>query len=448
MIEHVFDDQVRGQVPTAVLASWMKALADLDRNISDAERIDQLRLLEDLKSGAAAAQARIAADFDASRRADQAARGVPTSQQGKDVGAQVALARRESPHRASRLLGMAKALAHEMPHTMAALSGGRLNEWRATLLVRETACLQVEDRRSVDAALCRDPATLDGLGNAKLVAEVKKLAYRLDAESVVRRARRAETEWRVTCRPAPDTMAYLTALLPARQAISVYAALAGVADTHTGTGDRRSRGQLMADTLVERATGRAAADQVPIEVGLVMTDRTLLAGDDEPALLHGYGTVPADLGRDWVDSTDRAGIAAWLRRLYTHPGSGALVAMDSRRRLLPRSLRRYVDTRDQSCRTPWCDAPIRHRDHVMAHEDGGPTTAANSQGLCEACNYAKQALGWTARPRPGPTHTVETVTPTGHRYASTAPRLPGTPGTASQDSSALARHFADIIRAA
>ena len=74
--------------------------------------------------------------------------------------------------------------------------------------------------------------------------------------------------------------------------------------------------------------------------------------------------------------------------------------------------------RDQTCRTPWCDAPIRHCDHVIAVEAGGATSAGNGQGLCEECNYAKQAPGWTARPRPGPRHTIETTTPTGHRYLS------------------------------
>ncbi|HSN35197.1 MAG TPA: HNH endonuclease, partial [Arthrobacter sp.] len=47
-------------------------------------------------------------------------------------------------------------------------------------------------------------------------------------------------------------------------------------------------------------------------------------------------------------------------------------------------------------------------------------------GLCEACNHTKELPGWTARPRPGPRHTLETTTPTGHNYQSTAPPLPGT----------------------
>jgi hypothetical protein len=102
--------------------------------------------------------------------------------------------------------------------------------------------------------------------------------------------------------------------------------------------------------------------------------------------------------------------------------------MDSRARRFPAGLGSFIDLRDQTCRNPWCDAPIAHRDHPWAAAAGGPTTAANGQGLCEACNYAKQAPGWRAREVPGePRHTVETITPTGHRYRSTAPPPPGTP---------------------
>ena len=117
------------------------------------------------------------------------------------------------------------------------------------------------------------------------------------------------------------------------------------------------------------------------------------------------------------------GIDVWLRRLYSRPATGELVAMDSTARRFGGNLAQFLRLRDQACRTPWCDAPIRHLDHARDSADSGPTSASNGQGLCEACNHAKQALGWTARPRPGPRHTVETTTPTGHRYTSTAPPI-------------------------
>ena len=62
-------------------------------------------------------------------------------------------------------------------------------------------------------------------------------------------------------------------------------------------------------------------------------------------------------------------------------------------------------------------------DHAVDVALGGATDTSNGQGVCEGHNYAKQAHGWSARPRPGPRHTIETTTPTGHTYVSVAPRL-------------------------
>jgi hypothetical protein len=76
------------------------------------------------------------------------------------------------------------------------------------------------------------------------------------------------------------------------------------------------------------------------------------------------------------------------------------------------------------CRTPWCDAPIRHHDHVKGDAAGGATAADNGQGLCEACNYAKEVPGWTAQADPD-AGTVWTTTPTGHDYPSPEPAPPG-----------------------
>jgi hypothetical protein len=114
---------------------------------------------------------------------------------------------------------------------------------------------------------------------------------------------------------------------------------------------------------------------------------------------------------------------ATLRRLYAHPRSGALVAMESRARIFPRGLAAFIELRDQRCRTPYCDAPIRHRDHARSWAQGGPTTADNGLGSCERCNYAKEAPGWrvSTSTDENRTHTAEFTTPTGKTYRSAAP---------------------------
>jgi hypothetical protein len=120
--------------------------------------------------------------------------------------------------------------------------------------------------------------------------------------------------------------------------------------------------------------------------------------------------------------TDRRSRAT-LRRLYAHPRSGALVAMESRTRLFPRGLAAFVELRDQRCGTPYCDAPIRHRDHPQPWAEGGPTTADNGLGACERCNYTKEVAGWRVRTSIDETHThtAEFTTPTGKTYRSGAP---------------------------
>lgn len=427
-------------VPTATVQDLIAAVGSIKLCADGAGMIGQLSGLQHVKSAIAGLEARITAAFDGHERRAQAEAGIPASDQGQGVAAQIALARGESPSRGGRLLGLAKALVTEMPHTLAALDAGQLSEWRATLLVKETACLTAADRCAVDEELAADAGTLRGAGDRTVIAAARAASYRRDPRSVTQRASHAASERHVSLRPAPDTMTYLTALLPVAEGVTVHTALSRHADSVRSDGDPRSRGQIMADALVERTTGVSGGIS-GVEIQLIMTDRTLFQGDNEPARLAGYGIVPAGWARAVINpeqeppgndsgtaarmDSGRRDLDTWLRRLYTAPATGDLVAMDSRARLFPAGLRRFIRARDQTCRAPYCDAPIRHHDHVVPWHDGGATSLGNGAGLCEACNQTKEIPGWKARPRPGPRHGVEFTTPTGHSYYSTAPPLPG-----------------------
>jgi hypothetical protein len=401
----------------AALTGLIRTLPDLDTDADDAVLIDQIRLLEELKSVAAAVQARVTARFAASQREAQLDAGVPAERAERGIAAQIGLARRISHFQARRYAGWARILTTELPATFAELEAGKASEWRAMLVARETAWLSREHRAAVDTELA---PRLEALGDKRVETETKKAAYRLDPSGYVDRLSHAANERRVSLRPAPDAMTRLTALLPVAQGVAVYAALGRDADTNIASGDTRGRGQVMADTLVERVTGQARADQVPVEINLVIDTDTLLSNGSEPALLNGQ-PIPAATARDLALRPDAP---RWLRRLYTHPGSGDLVAMDTRRRLFTTNQRKFIALRDQTCRTPWCDAPIRHTDHVRPANHGGKTSVSNGAGLCAACNFAKQAPGWTARP--GPSGHIDLITPTGHHYRSRPPALPRT----------------------
>jgi hypothetical protein len=232
--------------------------------------------------------------------------------------------------------------------------------------------------------------------------------------------------------------------------VAVHAVLTRAAATARAAGDERTKGQVMADFLVaavlhagarqqqdqttwDLTRARDTAQESPddqqasqrlgprIELGLVMTDQTLFGTSDDPAHLTGFGPIPAELAREIVAGACGREEEVWLRRLYTSPETGELVSMEARGRFFRGGLARFIRLRDQVCRNPWCDAPIRQVDHVRGTAGGGATAGRNGQGLCEACNQAKEALGWRARP--GPDGTIETITPTGHTYATRPPPI-------------------------
>ncbi len=202
-----------------------ESVFEVDAGAGEAQLRAQVERFERVKSAAAAGQARATALWAEKRRAAEQAAGVPKAKRGRGLASEVALARRDAPVCGNTHLGMATALVDEMPHTLAALAAGALSEYRATLIVRESACLSVQHRRELDTELCADVSRLDGWGNKRVAAEAKKIAARLDAAAVVDRSAQAATDRCVTIRPAPDTMTYVTALLPVGQGVAVYAAL-------------------------------------------------------------------------------------------------------------------------------------------------------------------------------------------------------------------------------
>ena len=405
------------------IQGWTRRLRASVGVMDDADRIDRLRALEELRCAVEGAQAEVTADFVLSQRQAAARRGVPSERRDRGVAAQVAFAKRESHARGQRDVGLAMVLRNELTCTREALRQGRISAWKATLVARETACLSLEHRQLVDEALAGDPAKIEAMGEREVVAACQDLAARFDPGAVAERRRRAEADRHTSLRPAPDTMTWLGALLPVKDGVAVHKALLDEANRKQAAGDPRSRGAIMADTLVDRILRPHLADgaRPPLMINIVVSDQVLLGDKDGTGYVEDYGEVPGDLLREWIAEHAEQGVADWVRRLYQPPGTGDLVAMDSRGRRFEGKLAEFLRLRDRRCRNPWCNAPIRHLDHAKDAAKGGSTSARNGQGLCEACNHAKQADGWSAQAVDGPVHTIEIITPTGHRYLSTVP---------------------------
>jgi uncharacterized protein DUF222 len=388
---------------------------------SDAVRIDRIALLEKIKAAATALQMAESVRFAQSQAEAQLADGVHPERIGRGVADQLGLACRVSGFAAARRLGMARALWFELPETYRLLTAGQISEYVASLVVTETRHLDANTRRDVDAQIAA--AGIARMGPRSAAACAGKYAYEADREGYVQRGRTERKNRRVGVRPAPDTMSLLIGYLPAEQGVACLKALRQETDAVKAAGDARCRDQIMADTLVERITGQAQASDVNAELQIVM-DLGALLDANEPTTpeLAGYGPLPADIACD-ILATSKGRL--WWRRLYAAPVGGPLAGGDPDRRRFDGHLRKLIMWRDKRCRDSFCDAPIRHIDHIDRYADGGLTIYPNGRGECERGNYAREMPGWKVQAvssgLDGQQHTITITTPTGHTYLSRAP---------------------------
>nr|WP_219635637.1 DUF222 domain-containing protein [Nocardioides ungokensis] len=339
-------------VQQRALDGLVEMLADLDVPADDATCIDHLEALERIKSAAAAAQAAITDQLD-HRRPHTPAR--VAGRRDAALGAEIGLARRESPHRGRAHLTLARALLHDLPHTYTALRRGDLSERRAQIIATETSHLTREHRLTIDAQIAGEPGALDGLGETRLTQAVRRLALSLDEVTALARRHRAHASRRVTGRLLGDGMAQLSITLADWQYAAVMTSLTEATDRDRATGDPRTRGQHQTDTAVARLTGQPTATRTPVALKVLVSAETLLGHDHTPAWLPWCGHIPATIARDLAATSPQ--IRSTIQRFFHYPTTGALVALETEAAHFTGHLRDHLTLRDQTCRTPWCNAP-------------------------------------------------------------------------------------------
>lgn len=352
-----------------------------------APHLRAIRQLERAKAQLEVMQALLEEQYARAQIHAQREAGVPREHVGRGVADEISLARRTSPKRAGDQLAVRRVLGETMPRIFDQVLAGDVQPWAAEQVAQVALVLDDQDRDRLDAELA--PRIVQ-LTPASAKGAARRIADRLDQDAASRRLERNEAQRYVSIRPAADGMVRLCALLPTRAGVAVHAALTKLAAAAPATGETRSKGQLMADELVERVTGRETPTAVPIQLQLLMTDRTLLAHGTDTALLDGM-PIPAEaalalaLATSQELSSDGPGIDTneprrYLRRLFTDPATGNLTDMDVKRRAFTGAVRTFITARDQRCRIPHCDAAIRDIDHVTRYADGGETHISNGAG--------------------------------------------------------------------
>lgn len=390
------------------------------------EMVEGIGALESLKSCAGAVQAEITCAHVDAVTSDRTERGVRQKHPEWGIGADVAMARHESPRSGVEYVNFCQLLVSGLPFTLQGLKYGVINAAEAQVIYRETRHLDPAARAEIDARLFTDVHTCFGLGGKKLGSMVRHWALAYGSENETDLAAKAMKDRYVNIYPLDAHRMKLVGILPTEYGVAIAQVLARETGRAQAAGDGRNCAQVAADTVLEGLTGVSDPASFPVQLAVVMTDRTLFQGHPEPAYLQGYGIISAQKARELFAGNPANPLDSWVRRLYTAPGTGDLVAMDQKTRLFSGGLKQFINVRDQFCRTPYCGGRIQHLDHVVQSARGGATRAENASSRCAWCNATKEAPGWEESPIPGDRHTLRVTTSSRHVHTSTAPRMPGT----------------------
>jgi uncharacterized protein DUF222 len=129
-------------------------------------------------------------------------------------------------------------------------------------------------------------------------------------------------------------------------------------------------------------------------VQITMDLETLLGLRDNPADLHGYGPLPANLARLLAADAD------W-QRFIQDPLTGAPIDLGRTRRHPDAALRRWIIARDRTCLFPGCYRPAHdcEPDHNPAWTAGGGSDKDTLHQLCPK-HHKVRHHGWSYQRHP------------------------------------------------
>ena len=104
----------------------------------------------------------------------------------------------------------------------------------------------------------------------------------------------------------------------------------------------------------------------------------------------------ADLLAKAVPAANLAAAEASARAAADQGAGGCAHTMEAPGYRVPDRLRRWLNTRDRTCRNPVCRQPATRcdQDHTIAYHRGGRTCSCNLGGLCRAHHELKQLPSW------------------------------------------------------
>lgn len=398
-------------------------LVDVDRTISQMLAV---------KEGLLALGSRLAGEIGESA-ARESAEPVTASQAadlldlaGRTVATEFAAALRMSDRSVERQMGDADDKVTAFPRVWRAQGAGLISAGHARVIIEAGA--HIDDGESRDAYSAQMIEFARSTSSNRVARMARRVAERFQPRSVDERHRQARRGRRVWVRERADGMAELGLLGPATLVRGAYERLTalGIAcvddrATRAETGDQRTLDEARCDIALDLLLTGAAAGHDP--EGSSADVRGAVSITVPLTTLMGLGGAPAELdGRMPIDGATARRIAAaapvW-ERVFTHPSTGAILAVD---RYRPSAeLRRWLIARDQRCRFPGCGYLARECDidHTEDAARGGPTDAANLGALCRRHHVMKHQTPWVVEQIGG--GLFAWTSPTGRTYVDEVP---------------------------
>jgi hypothetical protein len=398
--------------------------ADPMRRFRD-DCLDALAAVARIEAATAAAKIRLAAGFTEADTAVAPLAAPPQERTAWEMSAiaEVACVLTVSERSAAALMAQAWELTTTLPRTLAALEAGSISWQHARVMVDETSGLDPAGTAALEAHFL-DP---DGPNAARRcpAGELIPSRFRHRARtwrerhhpvSIEKRHAKSVLDRRLEYTPDRDGMAWFSAYLPADQAAGIWNRTTAAARALQGPHEGRTLTQLRVDSFAAWLLG-GTDDTVPSPTAQVLVTVpvfALMGLTDEPAMLDGYGPIPASMARNLV-----ADGASSFHRVLTDPRNGAPLEIGRENYRIPAAMRQWLRLRDGKCPFPGCNNQSldNEADHILAWANGGTTGISNLGQPCPKHHRLKHNSGWT----PGGASIDQPpgwISPTGRHYKS------------------------------
>ncbi|TQJ38611.1 uncharacterized protein DUF222 [Arthrobacter sp. SLBN-112] len=397
--------------------------------------LDILAGAREVEAGFAGLKARAAVKY--ADTAHALAPDMPVQAQEMAVAAEIGAVLVIGARAAGSFLAASHAVNTTLPLTLSALQAGTISWQHALALADETAALDPAGAAALEAHFLDPdtprPATAATIGEIpahRLRIKARTWRERHHAESIEKRHAKAVADRRVDYRPDQDGMAWLSAYIPADQALAGWNRLDALARTEQGPDEPRTLTQIRADqfssAILTSGTNSGTSDRagagtdttpsssIRAQVLVTVPVFALMGRTDEPAMLDGFGPIPPSMARDLV-----AEGADSFHRVLVDPRDGAPLEIGRTRYRVTKAMRNWLRLRDGKCPFPGCsnNSLDNEADHLLAWHHGGTTGVSNLGQPCPKHHRLRHASGW----KPTPATKTEPpgwISPSGRHYKS------------------------------